>query len=643
MLENNGEERGSGTPGGELNATASTNGLVSVTGVATPTVMVYQYGVRLDPGGGFEQLLEQQFGLAHRFYNDLVAMSREVFASAMAVLEQHDPRIKTLREQIDALYEARREARAADDRERFAATTTEISGLRRERMTRAFAARRECTEKLQGVLADVAILRKESRAYGLRTNYVVAGLYWATAGAVMRAFATAWQKQWPRLRELDFRRAAERTRQVVVDQINDCPGGLTQEELFSGSYRRLHIDKSAPKKYLPFSFRAGPHGQQVHGTVLWHRELPPGARVGEARLVQRRIARQKHYYLQLQLSLPQSDTGPAQRHATSRGVAGLALGWYRDGDTRRIGALSESGSHEQVEIIRIPQDILADFEQVEQWTSERDQARDTIVATLKGRMPEGLPDPLAERIADIIRSPANHVSPARLASIVLFWRDAYPQVAGELLAELEGWRKSDAIRWECSSHVRTRALNRRRSFYLDCASRWTKRYHTILLHELDLTRMAAVKDTATGEHNDLGASARAGRYVVALYELETALEKAGAKNGCRIVRVAAGTAQACSVCGEAATELSEKTEAPCVHCGEIIERRANGAANLRRYYDLHADEIDEMGLKADTDHLDTLKRRAEKRGKRTAGRVKAAERRRAENDPTGPQAEDESA
>lgn len=606
--------------------------ITAVEGVAPTTTLICQYGVRLEQTEEARTLLQQQYNLAHRLYNEMVAHSRSVFDRVMAVLEAHDARIKQLQERIDGLYESRRGARAIDNRDQYAALTKEISALWKERAKYVFDARRNCREKLDPLLAEINVMRSSSVVYGLRTRYVKEeGLYWGTAGAIMTAFANAWKKQWPRLRTPHFRKASERTRRVLVDPMNDRPGGLTQEELFSGRYRLAlgRIGTATKRLYAPFCFRAGPNGQELTGTVQWHRELPEGARVTEARLVEESVARNRRYFLQLQIRLAEPPT-PIPK--ADRGVAGLALGWYRDGETRRVGAINETTLHEKAEIIRLPQNILDDLNRAEEWQSARDIDRDKIYETLKQASAAlaVAPETIRVRTDDLLKLPAAHVAPNRLAGVCLFWRDAHSDFRPDLLATLEAWRKLDAERWERISHVRRRALKRRRDFYNTLAVGWVARFHTIILHELDLAGMAHIKDEHTGEHNELGAKARSGRYVAALSELLAALKRVGSRSGTMIVMTAAGTAYQCSACGTEVAEIKERVQLPCSACGEDLERRANASANLRRLFDAMGPEIEAMADESRTKHQEALDRRSDMRLKRSQKRAEAAARRRAE-------------
>lgn len=597
---------------------------IEVRAMSPSTSVVYQYGVRLDTNReDLPEVLANQFALAHRFYNELIALSREVLGNVRAMLEEKDPDIKRLRLRQEDLYDQRRAARANDDRDTFAVLTKEVQVVNREMAQRLFEARREHKELVVPFLLDVSTTKSESRAYALRTAYVNQGLYWATAGATMRAFSTAWKKQWPRMKEPHFRRAAERDRRVLTDQMNDRSGGVTQAELHSGRYRFWVAEPQAAGagKYLPFRMRVGPAGFDLTGSIQWHRPLPAGATITEVRLVEQRIARQRKYYLQLQLRVPALATSESRQ--TGR-VAGLALGWYRDGDTRRVGAINETSRSEAAEVIRLPADILTDLERVDEWASERDKARDAAVAQLRVQQLDNVPQLLAERLVDLLRLPTQHISSARVAWVVLLWRDGYPGFAPETLAVLEAWRKSDATLWERIAHTRRRALNRRRAFYLSLDAQWARRYDTLMLQDLDLARMAAIKDEATGEHNELGAKARHGRYVAALSELEAACVRAMQKSGGQVVVVNDVDTTKCSHCGETAAELTTAIVAKCPGCGEVLEKRTNTATLLRTYYDERDDEIAAALERAALERQQSLVKQQIQKQKRSEARAAAA-------------------
>lgn len=117
---------------------------IEVRAMSPSTSVVYQYGVRLDTNReDLPEVLAIQFALGHRFYNELIALSREVLGNVRAMLEEKDPEIKRLRLRQEDLYDQRRAARANDDRDTFAALTKEVQVVNREMAQRLFEARRE--------------------------------------------------------------------------------------------------------------------------------------------------------------------------------------------------------------------------------------------------------------------------------------------------------------------------------------------------------------------------------------------------------------------------------------------------------------------------------------------------------------------
>lgn len=333
--------------------------------------------------------------------------------------------------------------------------------------------------------------------------------------------------------------------------------------------------------------------------------------------------------MQLQLRLP--ETNDPRADVEARTVAGISLGWYRDGDTRHVAAVNTTTRHEDAIVVRLPPDISEDLQRVENWMSARDTARDAMVVALKALVYSDATDLLAARMSDLAKLPVRHVASARLAALVLLWRDGFADYQPEVLAQFEAWRHFDVNLFETSAHVRRRTLNRRRVFYQGLAARWVKQYHTIVMHELDLAHMARIKDAATGEHTELNATARAGRYVAALAELENAIKNAAAKAGTRVINISAGTALICSVCGSPAEGLKDAIECKCTNCGEMLEKRTNAASNLVRYFDLHQDDIARAVTSAQVAQSEAQQKRVANKAQRAVARSLAAQARRAED------------
>ena len=275
-------------------------------------------------------------------------------------------------------------------------------------------------------------------------------------------------------------------------------------------------------------------------------------------------------------------------------------------------------------MIYLPADVEGDLDRVEAWQAERDLSRDEIVQWLRAQSVSELPDDLSERIRSITKLPVQHVSAARMAGLAWYWHDGHADQAPELYAKLGAWRKTDAEAWERMAHVRRRAQNRRLTFYRQTASRWCQKFRLIILRDLDLKAMVDVKDEKTGEHNELGAKARAGRYVAALSELTQALMNAASREHTNLIRVTAGTVEKCSVCGFDILELREHVVATCTNCGEQLERRTNASANLRRYADENRDEITAKVGEALNEANRMLSKRSENKAKRTSARIESA-------------------
>lgn len=299
-------------------------------------------------------------------------------------------------------------------------------------------------------------------------------LYWGNYLAVEQACASFGKGPPPRFR-------GHRGEGRCVVQVQK---GMDVPTLLSGSDQRvrLHRDRVRPdgrvEAWLMLRAGTAEDGRSpvwVRAPVVLHRDLPPDARIKWAWL--RRVREHgTHYRWDLQLSLARDSWDNPDW--AREGSVGLDLGWrllpeQADG-TRPLRLLTWVGSDGDRGEVVISARKLGRWAEVERVRAVRDrlfdQARDWLAAWLAER-PH--PEWLAERARDLPR----WKSPARLAGLVLHWRENRFAGDSEAFERLEGRRVQTGRRMRESGSVAVRYAYtgwRRQDKHLFC---WERAVH----------------------------------------------------------------------------------------------------------------------------------------------------------------------
>lgn len=538
-------------------------------------VLIYEYGVRLD-----KECLEaanDQVMKARRLYNDLVACIRDIVGQMNEFVLQSAPaEARQLQQRIDELNAQFDEARARNDEDAMKA----VAQQRRELWPKLWDALAKTRKALRSELSSRFLSRigKNSRCetYQLRCRAVDDGLGWATANAVLDAALQAFSKSIVKGRAPRFSVGADKVQDTLTLQFV-AAGGVASAALLEEKHGELSIlptQGCGRRKYGELRFRLGSAKANTYATGTWqyHRPLPTGSYVGIARLVRRRIGKDDKWALQLMVKLPE----PLDERVAGRApLVAVHMGWAADVSGRRVAGIADSADPGLARLIQLPPRIEEGLARAAKIASERDVARDAIVPLVK-EMPlgENWPEELVEEIKAIRRLPPQHVAIRRLHRLcrALSAHDSNPEW-------LEQWRKDDRLRWQAAAHGARRARNARKDFYRGLAIDLARNYDAIVIEPLDLAGAAKKIDENTGERSEFARKARAGRTVAALYELESAIRWAAAKNGTAVLDLTAETATCCAMCGgTAAHSVENSQELACDSCGAQLDRKLNGAA-----------------------------------------------------------------
>lgn len=532
---------------------------------------VYEYGC-LDPIEGLEKI-EEQLRLAHRYRNRLVEIERQrrtayrelIASSGHANLEAAQAAVDEAQAEVDRILKAIAEQHRAEGTKRtskeLAEQLRDARAVLRERKAALREARRAVAQDPDMQMRIKQINDEANRA--LREARASCDVYWGTY--------------------LQMEAAAERARREKMDPkfkrwdgsgklAVQLQGGLPVDALY-GSDQRLRITEPLPvpgRKGRPLPrlyFRVGSNGREPVWAVLpviIHRPLPAEARVKWAYLLRRRIGTHYRYRVQFVLEFPSE----IQREVGPDSVA-LDVGWRRVESGLRVAYWV--GSDGQSGEVVLPTRWLTGMDKVDELRSRRDTdlelAKQALLEWLDGAE---VPDWLRDETETL------HAwrSQARLAALVLRWRENRFAGDEEIYERLEAWRKEDKHHYEHEANLRDRLLGWRREIYRVLAARLRERYGTVYLKDFDL-RLAA--RPMPGHEVELPAVRRA-RHLAGISQLRQALHD----SGMTVVTVRAEhSTRACSWCGTVDEfDTARELRHTCSGCGREWDQDENAARNI---------------------------------------------------------------
>ena len=601
--------------------------VIELASIKPTNVLIYEFGARLD--SECVQAVNDQLHKANTLYNEIVACMRATVADLQQLqLDAAGEPAQALMERIGALDLAFDQAKAADDRDRLQEVAAERRELRRQLWSLLKAVRGSVAEPSKALFARIG-RNSTCQTYQLRSAAVAAGLGWATANATLDAALNGWKKTIKLGRAPRFSRAADKTQRTLTLQFTKA-GGVPVEDLLSGRHGEANITAPARadrRQYGQYAFRLGAAAAGVYATGTWqyHRPIPAGSSIGLVRLVARRHADKTRYALQFMVKLPEpiKTDAPIAR----KPLVALHLGWAQaDAGGRRVAGLAHGADPGLAQLVQLPPDIEADLQRADELQSARDEARNAIVVQVKAAPVEAFAEPVQELLAALRRLPAEHIPPRRLYQLVWLLEENGHQDA-DLHTALLAWRKEDRKVWQAREGIASRARGRRKDFYRMLARDLVQQYEVIAYEPLELAEAALKLDENTGEKSEFTKAARAGRFVVALYELEQAIVWACTKTQTPLVQVHAPTVTTCPYCQGQTTAMEEDWHTiQCGACGAQVDRKLAGAANTWQQVEpLRGALKDQFREQQETQWLayqDAMRQRLDKMA---AGRAKSRE------------------
>lgn len=563
---------------------------------ATP-VRVYSYGCKAPITNA--NLVEEQFWLASRQYNDLIAserIRRDDIREVQATVPELGAMMTALEEAVQSLDAARDAVKAV--KASGGKASTEQKALAAEIKSRIKSIRQQIKDykdahkdELRALYTEIdaaAKSRKKTIRASAGTRH---GTYTRVEEAVMQASSSS--KRPPKFHRYDGSgcigtQITEPPK--TVRSTEGGPKGLTVTELYACKDTRLQI---VPLQE-GWEGLGRHHRRKTHRTVVrlrvgsenrqpvWaefplflHRPLPADAIIKWAYIVRKRVGRKYQWSLQLTI---ESETFRARASSAETGTAiGVDLGW-RGG--RRVAYVAdlEGGGAE----IAVPERTTEGAQKVEDLRGIRDKnfefVRDALVAHLRGR------SALPEWLEDMRRHMHQWRAPRRLVALIN--RDSKEPCGAldDIREKLRAWAKQDRHLLDWESAQREGGLAHRREYYRKVAAHIAQRYETIVIEDredMDLTKFGTMKAPEDGDPSEYRKYRRNLRAASPGMFREILL-KATSKYGAHVIdNKAAYTTRTCNNCGYAKKwENPSECEHRCASCGTVFDRDLNAARNL---------------------------------------------------------------
>ena len=453
---------------------------------------IYRYGAK-DPRS---DKVNEQMWLAHRYKNALVAQELERRKLVDETLRKLSPDLSatetTLTENEQHLNAIITKVRSENAKARNRSVTDIVAGeIKRLRAIRSDlrTKRKELRMSLFGSeawekrqieidewdLAEKKRLRSESC------------LYWGSYLHVETSMGNARRGAPPRFHRWDGNGH-------LAVQIQ---GGMSVADAFAGSDSRIHIEPVPNEAFLPggrrlrrtnLSFRVGSekNGAPIFTTVSFvlHRLIPQDASIKWVHLMRRRIATHCEWSVQFILS---REIGWEKQDRATEGAVGIDVGWRVKSD-RSLRVAVYVGTDGTRGELTLPADWLSEMRRTEHMQSVRDDNFNVIRSTVSGYLTHChekgtiLPEWLIEATKTLTQWKAI----AKLAALVLRWRDSRFVGDAEIYNALEAWRKRDKHLYEYSANLRDQLQRRREDTYRNFAANMRRTYKTAYIEELDL-------------------------------------------------------------------------------------------------------------------------------------------------------------
>ena len=328
--------------------------------------------------------------------------------------------------------------------------------------------------------------------------------------------------------------------------------------------------------------------------IVYHRPIPEGAQINNAKLMRRRVGDHFKYTINFSVRVPLAKKQKPKRHAL-----GVDIGFRRlkDGGIR-AAMIGSTDPKIEFEAIGLSKDYVKRLDHIEDLASGMDESATKLGKELKTYLKAGSVLPEDHKRHKLVKGVANlpnNVTMSfeqayKMASWFKSEPDSLPKKAQE---KLMAWWDDHYQDYREMHHLRKKTLGWRKEEYRKLASRLVSFGLPIGVEQIDLSVFAEVKD----KDNELSDQARSQRFMVSNSELIGAIKNAAQREGIECVEInPRNTSKTCSACGVIQEELKAEMEWTCSSCGAEHDRDQNATINIAR---------------------ETLKKTSKTRGKKT--------------------------
>lgn len=507
------------------------------------TRMMRTYSYAAKPAIENAEEVRDQLWAAHKYQNELVAIELE--------------RRKAV-ELVKSKYDVSKEQQI--ERKKREEPYKKLDNETKEKMIAEFKSYDEEAKRQ----------RKETRqkyAKGIKNkDDKLCPLYWGTYNAVSQADDRArGGKDDPRFHRW------EGTGQLTVQIQN----GMNVEELEAGSRNVVHLTGRGRHRILKM-WIASVKRKPIYASfpIVYHRELPPSARIKQVRVVSRRIGTKLKWSAQFVLDVARRDIclPPPEKKRIA-----IDVGWRTFQDGVRIAYWVDKARNQGE--LKLDLDMISRFKKADELRSIRAKNFNTMLGILleQRRMSKDWPRWLtdATKHAHLWKSPNN------LARLTVKWRNMRFENDSPLYERFEAWRRQDKHLLEWEANQRKKTLNKRRELYRQFALKVAE-YEEVRVEQLDLRVFAEKPKAGDPPERYVTKKARTKRFIAGLSYLMNYMADA-------VVRAGgdwregnpAWTTQMCHVCEKVDEfDAAIDIEHTCSYCGARWDQDYNAAMNI---------------------------------------------------------------
>jgi transposase len=314
--------------------------------------------------------------------------------------------------------------------------------------------------------------------------------------------------------------------------------------------------------------------------IVYHRPIPEGAQINNAKLMRRRVGDHFKYTVNFSVRVPEAKRQKPKKHAL-----GVDIGFRRlpDGGIRAamIGSTDPSIKFES---IGLSPDYVKRLDHIEDLMGQMDASATKLGKELKTSLKAGAVISKDHKRYGLVRGVANLPSNItmsfeqayKMASWFKTESDTLPEAAQSKLME---WWDKHYQDYREMHHLRKKTLGWRKEEYRILAARLVSYGMPIGIERIDLSVFAEVKD----KDNELSDEARSQRFMVSNSELIGAIKNAAQREGVECIEInPKNTSKTCSACGVVQEQLKAELRWECASCGAKHDRDENATINISR-------------------------------------------------------------